>query len=413
MSIREQVQDEAIAGAKSHSHAEVELRHVLWGLVVALDGRVPPGIDKAAVRHLLEPAGTAAVTPTVSALAQQELDKLTSTDEAIAVCADLGRRLLGATGGGSVAVESAPAADQAAVAEPRIDPHTSVAGETTAQVLAELDALVGLGPVKVAVHRLLAVQRMNAERRANGLPEVSPSRHVVFTGEPGTGKTTVARLIARLYNTIGIASRGHLVEASRADLVAGYVGQTALKVQDVVKRSLGGVLFIDEAYSLAGSDRVDFGGEAIAELVKLMEDHRQDLTVIVAGYPELMRDFIDSNPGLRSRFTHYIDFPDYDTPELVQIFLALAGQAQIQVTPDATDRLASLFGEARQTANFGNARFVRSTFEQAFANMAQRALQDDRIDTTELAEMTLADLPTVDRERSALERRIGFRAPAN
>ena len=162
---------------------------------------------------------------------------------------------------------------------------------------------------------------------------MSASLHVVFTGNPGTGKTTVARIIARLYGSIGLVSRGHLVEVSRADLVAGYVGQTALKVQAVVDRSVGGVLFIDEAYSLAQEGAGEFGAEAIAMLVKLMEDHRDDLAVIVAGYPDEMRQFIDSNPGLRSRFTHYIDFPDYSPAELVQVFEGFAATAKVGIGP--------------------------------------------------------------------------------
>ncbi len=170
---------------------------------------------------------------------------------------------------------------------------------------------------------------LNAERRDAGLPEVNASLHIVFTGNPGTGKTTIARIIGRLYGSIGLVSKGHLVEVSRADLVAGYVGQTALKVQAAVERAVGGVLFIDEAYSLSMEGAGEFGAEAIAELVKLMEDHRDDLAVIVAGYPEEMKRFIDSNPGLRSRFTHYIDFPDYTPAELVEVFQGFAAAAKV------------------------------------------------------------------------------------
>jgi SpoVK/Ycf46/Vps4 family AAA+-type ATPase len=278
-------------------------------------------------------------------------------------------------------------------------------------LLAELDALVGLGTAKAAVRRLIAVQRLNAERMAQGLPEVSGSHHVVFTGPPGTGKTTVARLLGKLYGAIGVVSTGHLVEASRADLVAGYVGQTALKVQGVVEKALGGVLFIDEAYALARGDSQDFGEEAVATLVKMMEDHRDDLAVIVAGYPEEMRTFIGSNPGLRSRFTHYVDFPDYSADELVAIFVAIAGQAKVELAPDVLEALPALVKAAQARENFGNARWVRSLFELSFANMAQRAVADERIETGELGLLTAADLPAPEDDRWALRRRIGFRTP--
>jgi len=307
----------------------------------------------------------------------------------------------GSAGGTATTTESATQAT------PSTGPETVVIPETTETILAELDALIGLAEVKVAVRRLLAVHLLNAERRAEALPEVSASLHVVFTGNPGTGKTTVARIIARLYGSIGLVSRGHLVEVSRADLVAGYVGQTALKVQAVVDRSVGGVLFIDEAYSLAQEGAGEFGAEAIAMLVKLMEDHRDDLAVIVAGYPDEMRTFIDSNPGLRSRFTHYIDFPDYSPAELVQVFEGFAATAKVGLGDGVAERLAHLFLAASDIGNFGNARFARSIFEGAYANMASRAVADGTIERSEAGELTVADLPTDAPFRTATHR-IGF-----
>ena len=344
--IRDRVRDEAIAIAKAWSHPTVELRHVLWGLVRVLGAAAPAEVPLATVKAFLEPAGSSYETPLVSPAAEAAILAIEDEESAVAAVLDLAKRL-GPGGADAVpppgdaspaegaaptdAGEGGPAAVTTATEVTGTDPSTTPAAakETTDDILAELDALIGLAPVKAAVRRLLAVHLLNAERRAAGLPEVNASLHVVFTGNPGTGKTTVARIIARLYGSIGLVSRGHLVEVSRADLVAGYVGQTALKVQAVVDRAIGGALFIDEAYSLAAEGAGEFGAEAVAMLVKLMEDHRHDLAVIVAGYPDEMRQFIDSNPGLRSRFTHYIDFPDYTAAELVEVFQGFAAEAKV------------------------------------------------------------------------------------
>jgi SpoVK/Ycf46/Vps4 family AAA+-type ATPase len=347
---------------------------------------------------------------------EERLAGVTSRDSAIALCSALAAELLGIApppDANAAATSSTASATQSATETAQETPDAGPASKADAvpALLAELDALVGLGAAKASVRRLIAVQRLNAERKAQGLPEVSGSHHVVFTGPPGTGKTTVARLLGKLYGAIGVVSKGHLVEASRADLVAGYVGQTALKVQAVVDKALGGVLFIDEAYSLANGDSQDFGEEAVATLVKLMEDHRDDLAVIVAGYPAEMRTFIDSNPGLRSRFTHYVDFPDYSTDELVQIFRVMAAEAKLELSPDVLTALPGLVTTARTRENFGNARWVRSLFELSFANMAQRAVADERIEPAELGLLTAADLPVPDAERWAARRHIGFRNP--
>lgn len=410
MAIRDQVRDEAIAAAKAYSHEEVELRHVLWGLVVALGPDAPADVPKTTARRLLEPRGSATAAPTVSAAADKELSAVATKDTAVALCSELGRRLITPTPtGGPLAVQVTGALEaESQEAMPTHETAATTQAESVPALLGELDALVGLRTAKASVRRLIAVQRLNAERKVRGLPEVSGSNHVVFTGTPGTGKTTVARLLGRLYGAIGVVSRGHIVEASRADLVAGYVGQTALKVQAIVERSVGGVLFVDEAYSLTHGDGSDFGDEAIATLVKLMEDHRDDLAVIVAGYPDEMREFINSNPGLRSRFTHYVEFPDYTTDELTQIFESIAAQAQVQLTPAAKSSLPVLFAMAQGGDNFGNARYVRTAFELAYANMAQRALEDDRIDDDELGTMDVTDLPALDNVRLTAHRRIGF-----
>jgi Cdc6-like AAA superfamily ATPase len=349
----------------------------------------------------MAPPGSATGRPTTAPDAEAILAGIADIPTAKAAANDLATKLLAdipqfaAEIGGTPAVTGTPA--------PTAD--------TTAGVLAELDMLVGLAPVKAAVRRLVAVQSLNAERRAAGLPEVSASHHLVFTGNPGTGKTTVARLVARLYRTIGVLSKGQLVEATRADLIAGYVGQTALKVQDVVRKALGGILFIDEAYALAPEGPWDFGNEAIAMLVQLMEEHRRDFAVIAAGYPEEMKRFIDSNPGLRSRFTTYIDFPDYDVNDLVRIFESIAAVAKVRIGPGVSDAVRHLFAEKIDDPNFGNARYARSIFEDGYANMAARVYADGRIDRSEIEDLIAADIPTSDDHRFLEHHRLGFASP--
>jgi len=262
------------------------------------------------------------------------------------------------------------------------------------ELLTELNSLVGLDNVKKDVQEMVNFLKIQQLRVSKGMNSAPTSKHLVFYGNPGTGKTTIARQLSKIYRALGVISKGHLVEIDRAGLVAGYVGQTALKVHEVVSRALGGILFIDEAYTLNGEGQ-DFGSEAIDTLLKLMEDNRDDLIVIVAGYTEKMSKFLETNPGLKSRFNKFLSFEDYYPEQLQKIFTLLCENDSFKLTIEAEQKLLEIFKflyEAKDET-FGNARLARNLFEHTINNQANRIITLADITDEQLSTIEVVDIP--------------------
>lgn len=268
-------------------------------------------------------------------------------------------------------------------------PPETMKPKTVEGLLAELDALIGLERVKREIHRQVAILRVERLRAEAGMKNATITRHVVFTGNPGTGKTTVARLVSGIYQALGLLSKGQLVEVDRSELVAGYLGQTAVKTAEVVARAAGGVLFIDEAYSLTGDQ---YGTEAVDTLVKEMEDKRDDLVVIVAGYPAPMLAFVAANPGLSSRFRTTIEFDDYTDDEMVKILTLLADGSDFDLTPEALAHFRALLAVTVRDSTFGNGRFSRNMLEAAIGRHAWRLREVEAPTTDQLRELLPQDL---------------------
>ncbi|WP_340539504.1 AAA family ATPase [Nocardioides sp. GXZ039] len=357
------------------------------------DPRATGNAATASAAQLSEPAARA-VPPTVGdEVAGSLLQQLSVVQRKLA---GMGLSGLASPGPAEPAepADADPAPVAAAPAEPPAEPTPDAAPEpparTVEELLAELDALVGLADVKAEIHRQAAVLRVEGLRAEAGLKSATITRHMIFNGNPGTGKTTVARLVAGIYQALGLLSKGQLVEVDRSELVAGYLGQTAMKTAEVVASAAGGVLFIDEAYSLSGDQ---YGREAIDTLVKEMEDRRDDLVVIVAGYPLPMAVFISENPGLESRFRTTIDFADYTDDELVAIFASMATAAEYDAADPVLERLRELLAGVQRGPTFGNARYVRNLLEAAIGRHAWRLREIEAPSLEQLRTLEPDDLP--------------------
>lgn len=267
--------------------------------------------------------------------------------------------------------------------------------QTIDEVLEELNSLVGLDGVKQEMKTLINYLKVQQAREASGLKSSNISYHIVFTGNPGTGKTTVARILAKIYKALKVLSQGHLIETDRSGLIGEYIGQTAIKVNKTIDSAINGVLFIDEAYSIAGETLNDFGKEAVATLIKRMEDDRDKLIVVIAGYTNEMYKFIETNPGFKSRFNRYIDFDDYSPKELQLIFQNLCLKLDYKLTDEAYQKLQLLFEDAyaNRDKTFGNGRFVRNIFEKSLERQANRIASVALLNKEILSTIIADDVP--------------------
>ncbi len=326
------------------------------------------------------------------------LDQYPSDDELKAIV-QFQRLLMAALPSGQPAAATGTEGDGSASEEAAVEAEEPLEPpEPLEDVLAELDKLIGLTAVKEEVRLLSALLRVQKLREERELPVIDSNKHLIFSGNPGTGKTTVGRLLARIYRSLGVVDRGQLIEVDRSGLVAGFVGQTAKKVQDVFDRADGGVLLIDEAYSLTRGGEKDFGREAIDAVVKNVEDRRDSMVVILAGYPKEMSELVATNPGFQSRFPKTITFPDYTDDELVAILGLISGGGTYHLTEEAEAAAAAWFGAHDRGHGFGNGRLARNLFEAAVSRHATRLVDIENPTNEQLTTLEAVDIASVPTE---------------
>ena len=390
MSVRSSIEDSAVGIAKGHDHGEVAELHILRALLTKFGtdgaGVTNKDVDDKLAQFKSAPSAVIAISAEAATLLAR-----VGNEEPERIIGDLVSKHFGVVATATLSSATAPSESIA-----QETPDAEVSAETLKKAMGELNSLIGLDGVKDQIAKLMNMHEANNIREKQNLPRIPVGLHLVFTGSPGTGKTTVARIVAQMYQAIGLLPGGQLVEVDRSTLVAGYVGQTALKVQEAINKARGGVLFIDEAYALSADRGAGFGDEAISTLVKAMEDQRDSLAIIVAGYHEPMQEFIASNQGLKSRFQNTISFADYKTSELLDILKVIASGYKITLTEDVLKAVEKYFDEVKPAGDMGNARYVRNLFEKMYLNLSSRAAADGNMELHELVEFAVEDIPAPD-----------------